>query len=228
MLAGRLALNKVTLNNGNYKTINKHKKQTKARTEMREYVLYSRIGQTDSHFKSLYNAGRLDIVYECIVASFFQSHSIRKDVTFHAILNGPPNPPLHIQIEGQTLFDVRTDQGTWTKLLKNTLEGRPHPGIAMNRTSYEALIKTKAKESTIYVLEEHGKNINETIIRENPLFIVGDHIGLPKVTEKFTLRYGEKLSIGKQPYLAAQCITILNYLQDTRNTHFTLENKESF
>ena len=195
---------------------------------MRQYVFYSRTGQTDSHFTSLYKAGRLDIVHECIIAGFFQSHSIRKDVIFHAILNGPPNPPLHIQIDGETLYDVRTDQETWTKLLKNTLEGRPHPGITLNRISYEALIKTKARESAIYVLEEHGKNINETVIPENPLFIVGDHIGLPKVTEKFTLRYGEKLSIGKQPYLAAQCITILNYLQDTRKTHIAGENKELF
>jgi tRNA pseudouridine-54 N-methylase len=30
------------------------------------------------------------------------------------------------------------------------------------------------------------------------------------------MRYGEKVSIGKQPYLAATCITILNYVLDTQ------------
>ena len=44
--------------------------------------------------------------------------------------------------------------------------------------------------------------------------LVGDHIGWPKTVESFVLRYGEKLSLGKQPYLAASCITILNYLLD--------------
>jgi hypothetical protein len=32
------------------------------------------------------------------------------------------------------------------------------------------------------------------------------------------LRYGEKISLGKQPYLAASCITILNFMMDRKNT----------
>ena len=43
---------------------------------------------------------------------------------------------------------------------------------------------------------------------------LGDHVGLPKKAETFALRYGEKISLGKQPYLAASCITIINYLLD--------------
>jgi tRNA (pseudouridine54-N1)-methyltransferase len=183
---------------------------------MREYLLYSRTGQTDSHFTNLHNAGRLDIVHECIVASLFCSHSIRKDVIFHAILNGQPNPPVHISINGQALYDVRTDQETWTKILRNTIDERHHPGISMNRTSFEALVKAKAEETTIYVLEERGKRVNEVEFASDTLFVVGDYIGLPKVTEKFALRFGEKISLGKQPYLAAHCITIMNYLQDRK------------
>jgi tRNA pseudouridine-54 N-methylase len=48
--------------------------------------------------------------------------------------------------------------------------------------------------------------------------VLGDHIGLPKTVESFALRYGEKLSLGKQPYLAASCITILNYLLDRQKS----------
>ena len=51
-------------------------------------------------------------------------------------------------------------------------------------------------------------------IAENPLFVLGDHVGLPRKAETFALRYGEKISLGKQPYLAASCITIINYLLD--------------
>ena len=81
---------------------------------MREFILYSRLGRTDAKWESLHDAGRLDIVYECAVASLFLSHAIRKDTVFHAILNGPPQPPLHLRVEGLTLHDVRTDVGTWT------------------------------------------------------------------------------------------------------------------
>jgi len=39
-------------------------------------------------------------------------------------------------------------------------------------------------------------------------------VGLPKNAERFVLRYGEKVSLGKTPYLAASCITIINYMLD--------------
>lgn len=183
---------------------------------MREFVLYSRKGRTDSKFADLRDAGRLDIVHECIVAGLFLSHGLRRNVTFHVILSGPPTPPLHMKIDGAMLHDVRTDQGTWTEILRNVLSGKIHPGITVDRTSFEALLKAKAREAPIYVLEESGEDVSAVNVSENSLFVLGDHIGLPKTVEGFALRYGRKISLGKQPYLAASCITILNYLLDKK------------
>ncbi len=179
-----------------------------------EFVLFSRQGCTKIGYGSLHDAGRLDIVHECIVASLFLSHGLRKDVTFHAILNGPPNPPVHIQINGETVHDVRTDIDTWQQILKKVLNGKPHPGIKVDKTSFEALIKTKAQTSQIYTLEEDGTPINQIPPSPNSLFILGDNVGLPKNAERFALRYGQKISLGKRPYLAATCITIINYTLD--------------
>ena len=180
----------------------------------REFILFSRIGQTESSFQNLHDAGRLDIVHECIVSSLFLSHGLRRDVTFHAILNGPPTPPVHIQINGETLYDVRTDMDTWQLILKKTLQGKQHPGITKDKTSFEALVKARAQTRKIYVLEEDGKDISEVGLEENSLFILGDHVGLPKKAEVFAQRFGEKISLGKKPYLAASCITIINYTLD--------------
>jgi tRNA (pseudouridine54-N1)-methyltransferase len=180
----------------------------------RQFVLFSRMGRTDTSFSNLHDAGRLDIVHECIVSSLFLSHGLRRDVTFHAVLNGAPNPPLHIQIDGEKLYDVRTDMETWQRILKKTIAGKSHPGITTDKTSFEALLKTKAETSQIYVLEEGGKNLSEIQLEENALFVLGDHVGLPKKAEAFALRFGEKISLGKTPYLAASCITIINYTLD--------------
>jgi tRNA (pseudouridine54-N1)-methyltransferase len=177
-------------------------------------MLFSRLGKTDSAFSNLHDAGRLDIVHECVVASFFLSHGIRKNVIFHAILNGPPTPPLHIEINGESLYDVRTDVNTWQRILKKVISGKPHPGITTSKTSFEALLKAKAETARIYVLEEGGKDIAQATLPENAIFVLGDHVGLPKKAEAYALRYGEKISLGKQAYLAASCITILNYLLD--------------
>jgi tRNA (pseudouridine54-N1)-methyltransferase len=180
----------------------------------REFILFSRLGKTNSLFSNLHDAGRLDIVYECIVTSLFLSHGIRRDVTFHAVLNGPPNPPRHIQIDGSTVYDVRTDVDTWQQILRKVIAGKPHPGISMDKQSFEALLKTEAQKRKVYVLEEGGKDVTEEQLEENAVFVLGDHVGLPKKAEIFALRYGEKISLGKQPYLAASCITVINYLLD--------------
>jgi tRNA (pseudouridine54-N1)-methyltransferase len=155
-------------------------------------------------------------VYECVIAGLFLSHGIRKNIVFHAILNGPPTPPLHIEINGEQLYDVRTDVDTWLHILKKVISGKSHPGITTGKTSFEALLKAKAEKAHVYVLEEDGKPVDQIESPENALFVLGDHVGLPKKAEDFVLRYGEKISLGRQPYLAASCITILNYLLDKR------------
>jgi tRNA (pseudouridine54-N1)-methyltransferase len=180
----------------------------------REFLLFSRLGKTDSSFSNLHDAGRLDIAYECIVASLFLSHGIRRDVTFHVSLNGPPKPPMHIKIEGATLYDVRTDAGTWQQILRKVIAGKPHPGISEDKVSFEALLKEEAPNRQVYVLEEGGRNVADIKFANDCLFVLGDHVGLPKKAESFALRFGEKVSLGKQPYLAASCITVINYLID--------------
>ena len=180
----------------------------------RGFVLFSRLGRTDSAFDNLHDAGRLDIVYECVVASLFLSHGIRRDVTFDAFLNGPPSPPLHLSIDGEKLYDVRTDVGTWQTIFKKTLAGKSHPGISVENTSYEAFLKEKSASAPVYVLEEGGKDAAQMQLTHGAFFVLGDHVGLPKKAETFALRFGEKISVGKRPYLAASCITIVNYLLD--------------
>ncbi len=109
---------------------------------------------------------------------------------------------------------MRTDVDTWQRILKKVISGRTHPGITTTKTSFEALLKTKAETASVYVLEEGGKDIAETELPASCVFVLGDHVGLPRKAEAFALRYGEKISLGKQPYLAASCITILNYFLD--------------
>jgi tRNA (pseudouridine54-N1)-methyltransferase len=183
---------------------------------MREFILYSRKGRTDARFTNLRDAGRLDVVHECIVASLFLSHGLRRNVVFNVVLSGPPNPPLHLKVDGATLYDVRTDQETWEGILRRTLSGLPHPGMTAQKVSFEALLREKANDARIFVLEESGKDVEAVDIGEHAVFVLGDHIGLPKTVEGYALRYGEKISLGKQPYLAASCITVLNFMMDRR------------
>lgn len=182
---------------------------------MYEFVLYSRKGHTNGQIKTLLTAGRLDIVHQCILTSIFTSHGHRHDVIFHAFLNGPPNPPKHLIVNGDKLFNTRLDERSWENILKNVLDGNTHPGITVKKESIQAFIKAKAETGIeIFILEERGKNIKNIEFEDSAIFIFGDHIGLPKKDEKFILRFGEKISLGKQKYLTASCIDIINYTLD--------------
>jgi tRNA (pseudouridine54-N1)-methyltransferase len=182
---------------------------------MREFILYSRTGRTDSKFHNLREAGRLDVVYQCILMSLFMSHAIRRDVVFHAILGGSPAPPLELTVDGRILKDVRLDERTWEDLLRNVLSGRAHPGIHVKKNSLQQLVKEKRN---IFILEESGENIKSIDLGENPVFILGDQVGLPKKDEEFALRYGKKVSLGGRVYLASACIGNINYILDLRES----------
>lgn len=182
---------------------------------MREFILFSRTGHTGPAFQNLREAGRLDVVYQCILMSLFRSHAIRRDVKFHAILGGPPHPPLELVVDGEELSDVRTDENTWEGLLRKALSGRDHPGITLKKNSLQQLVKEK---KNIYVLEESGESIRTIDLGTDPVFVLGDQVGLPKKDEEFVLRYGKKVSIGQKAYLASACICIINYILDLRET----------
>jgi tRNA (pseudouridine54-N1)-methyltransferase len=182
---------------------------------MYEFVLYSRKGRTDGSFGSLEQGGRLDIVHQCILTSIFRSHAHRKDVIFHAILNGPPNPPLHLEVSGENLRDARTDERTWETILKKVLGGGSHPGISIKKESLQALVRVRSKSGVdIFVLEEKGEPVSGVDFGDSAVFVLGDHVGIPKKDERFVLRFGRKLSLGKQRYLAASCIDIMNFSLD--------------
>ncbi len=190
---------------------------------MREFILYSRTGRTDSRFGNLREAGRLDVVYQSILMALFRSHAMRRDVVFHAILSGPPNSPLELVVDGEKLRDVRTDERTWEDILRKVLSGREHPGISIKKGSLQQLVKEK---KNIFVLEESGESIRTIDLGENPVFVLGDQVGLPKKDEEFVLRYGKKVSIGEKAYLASACICIINYILDLREC-FSGENEDT-
>ena len=182
---------------------------------MREFILYSRRGKTDGNFTSLIEAGRLDVVYQCLLLGLFTSGAIRRNVIFHVVLGGPPNPPSLLTVDGRVLRNVRTDERTWEGILRKVLDGGNHEGITLRKMSLQELVKNR---QNVFVLEEKGEDISNIEFGEDPVFVLGDHIGLPRKDEKFVLRHGRKISLGKKPYLAATCVDIINYLADLQNT----------
>jgi tRNA (pseudouridine54-N1)-methyltransferase len=111
---------------------------------------------------------------------------------------------------------VRTDEKTWEEILRKMLSGGVHQGIELRRESFQEVLKSK---QNVFVLEESGEDILKAKLGENPVFVLGDQVGLPRQDERFALRFGTKISLGKKPYLAASCVDIINYILDQKIYH---------
>jgi tRNA (pseudouridine54-N1)-methyltransferase len=194
---------------------------------MRTFVLFARQARTDANFNMEdlpSSGGRMDLVARCITASLWLSHAIRPDAKIYAVLNGPPDPPVTIIFDGSAVRKVSPDERSIALWIKKALSeefGKDwhmfRPGILVARKSLQEIVR-ELKDRPIYVLHEKGKNIKEIDVKDNSVWLLGDHLGIPDKDEKFVLRYAEeKVSIGKQVHLASSCISIINWVCDNKD-----------
>jgi len=80
------------------------------------------------------------------------------------------------------------------------------------------LIEELASEGAFfYVLHEKGRDISTVELMEDSVFVLGDHLGLPRNEEKFVARFEhERISLGTSSYLVSHCITVLHYELDRK------------
>lgn len=196
---------------------------------MRTFILYARVAKTTPDFllKDLPGSGgKMDTVCRFVTSSLWLSHAVRRDVVVYTVLNGSPDAPITIEWRGDSMKRVSPDERSIASWIKKALEsirevkkGKDKPwfriqeGIRVSRKSIQEIVKD-LKDRSIYVLEERGDNIRNINIGKDPVFVIGDHIGLPKQEEKFVLRYGKKISLGETLYFASACTTIINWNLD--------------
>jgi len=189
---------------------------------MKQFILYARKAVTSPDF-SLDDlpgsGGRMDLVARCVCSALWISHDLRRDSCIHVVACGSPNPPVVISFYGNRLRGVSPDERNIAAWIKKTLaRKRKNPGINIRKLSFQQLVEELASEGNIfYVLHEKGRDIVRVKLKADPVFILGDHIGLPRKEEKFVERFEyEQISLGTISYLASQCITVLHYELDKK------------
>ncbi len=181
---------------------------------MREFILFSNRGRTKGDWKDLMAAGRMDIVCHSVIAAFFLSNAIRSDVKLNIILNGPPDPPKHIEfVYDEDLPISKKDVGN---LIRSTLwkykpkkKIKAFPGVFIEKKTLRKLIEEKESDE-IYYLDKKGEDISKIKFGENPIFVFGDHEGIPKQEKRFLKKNATAISIGPNMYFTSQCISFLN------------------
>ncbi|MEK6847311.1 MAG: tRNA (pseudouridine(54)-N(1))-methyltransferase TrmY, partial [Nanoarchaeota archaeon] len=68
----------------------------------------------------------------------------------------------------------------------------------------------------IFILDQDGEDIRKVEIPDNPVFILGDHKGLPSKEYKRLAKIATPVTIGPKTYFASQTIAIVQNELDRR------------
>lgn len=183
---------------------------------MREFIYFSPRGRTSGNFDDMMKAGRLDIAVNVIIAAFFLSEKRRRDVLFHLILNGPPDPPKHLEFDSreEIPFSKKDIDGLFKRMLFKYRQGqraKVFDGCYVEKKSFQQVVRGAAEAGkTIYLLDERGQDIRNVELQENAVFILGDHEGLNKNDIKFAKRYAKCISVGPEMYFASQVVVLVH------------------
>lgn len=162
------------------------------------------------------SAGRLDVLCRGIGAAFFLSHDLRRDVEVILLLQDQ----VQVRLVGKRVKRLNPDERSTAALIKHALEKLSEeevestPGVFVSPRTLPAVLDYLYQEGAHpVVLHEDGVPIESFSMPANPAFFLSDH-------EEFSLSDDEALvdlprvSLGKQPLHASQCITIVHYLLD--------------
>jgi len=202
---------------------------------MREFVYFSQSARTSGNFSTdeLMKAGRMDIVIHIIISAFFLSHDVREDTKLHLIFYGQPTPPRHIEItlskkngiekaSGAEKIDISKKDvaGLIKKILYKYKEGKKtevFDGCFIEKKSFFEVIEELEKQGKeIFLLDKSGENIRKAKIKENCVFVLGDHNGLPKKELKRLKTIAKPVSVGNRMYFASHVVSIVNNELDVR------------
>ncbi len=197
---------------------------------MREFIYYSEKARTSGNFgDDLMKAGRMDIACQIVIMAFFVSHKIRNNVRLHLIFNGPPDAPKHIEMFPGKKLDEDSEcdiskkdvAGLIKKLLykyKPGIKNEPIKGYFIEKKGVIDVVNEMIDNGKeVFILDRKGEDIRKIEIRGNPVFILGDHDGIPKHELKKLKKMDiKKISVGNEMYFASQAMTIMQNELDRR------------
>ena len=157
-----------------------------------------------------------------IVSALFLSKAHRPDVKLSLIFEETKDYSRRLVLDGRSLGSIGGhDEKSLLQFLANSLKeaGSLHKetsvttaaGVIIETISFEHLVKREVERSQVYVLDKKGPDIRELELSPDAIFVMTDHIPMPKKTFKSMLRQGVKqISLGPQMLHASQCMTLIN------------------
>jgi len=195
---------------------------------VRTFIIRARKGTTRwERIKSnMGTKNHFEVVAHSIINAFFISNDFRENVEVYIVLDSSEDFPRTIQLSGDKGLSISGfhEEAVVTLIedaLKNSTslckdETRQiNTGIQIHGFGFEKLVSQFLKSHSVYLLNPKGEDIRATKFTTDPVFILSDHIPMPKNIVKSLLRRGLKtMSLGKKMLFASQCVVLINHELD--------------
>lgn len=199
---------------------------------MIEFIVRAHGAPTDPR-RFLGRAGaeaHVEYLAQIIVASLFISKGHRRDVSLTIVMENARDFSRALTLRGDclgslnglteaailaALADALTAGLSLGKEQETTLEN----GIRVSASSFERLVKSRSASHQRLLLDTKGEDIRRLPIDANAVFLLTDHVPMPRNLHKSLVRQGAvPVSLGPVMLQASQCVAIVLNEMDRRRT----------
>jgi tRNA (pseudouridine54-N1)-methyltransferase len=195
---------------------------------MRTFIIRARKGTTrwERVKSSIGGREHLEVVAHAIMNAFFVSNGFRDNVEIYIVLDSSEDFPRTIKLSSDdglsiTGFHEEAALDLIEKALKDSQGLQKDetrviaPGIQISGFGFEKLVRQLLETRSVYLLQPKGDDIRTTTPLVDPVFILSDHLAMPKNSVNGLKRHGLKtISFGKKMLFASQCVVLLHYEMD--------------
>ena len=190
---------------------------------MPEYIVRARKAPTDaeSFVKAIGSEVRVEYLAQIMTNCLFVSKGHRSDTKLTLVLEDSRDFSRAVSLDGDSmgcLYD-QTESGMLKVIIESltaasnlskednlTLDN----GIAVQAISFEHLVKVRLETHPVYLLDKKGEDIRSVTLADDAVFLLTDHIPMPRKTYKSLRRQGvNNLSLGPIMLHASQCVVLI-------------------
>ncbi|MDR3492085.1 MAG: tRNA (pseudouridine(54)-N(1))-methyltransferase TrmY [Gammaproteobacteria bacterium] len=195
---------------------------------MRTFIIRARKGTTRwERVRSQIGAsGHFEVIAHSVINAFFVSNGFREDVEIYIILDCSEDFPRTIKLSaGEGLSIAGFYEDAVIDLVEKALKDSHGlqkdetrviaPGLQISGFGFEKLVGNLLETRPVYLLDRKGEDIRNAKLDLNPVFVLSDHLAMPKNSVKSLKRQGVKaISFGKKMLFASQCVVLIHYELD--------------
>lgn len=202
-----------------------------AQARVREFIIRARKAPVDAEkfLRSVGKGAHVEYLAQMMINALFISRGHRENTVLTLVMEDSPDFSRAVTIAGDTLGSLQGMNEdallqTCAAVLRAGKElGKEQStvcdnGISVTAISFERLVREKAQNRSVYLLDRKGSDIRDTVVAQDSVFLLTDHIPMPKKTFNSLARQGVlKLSLGPVMLHASQCITLIHNELDRRH-----------